>query len=55
MSDELLHALGDVYIDLNIAKFRKITFLQFIESVKNNPDVIKYIQIKGDLLNDYKS
>lgn len=50
MSDEILDALGDAFVGLNIGKFRKMTFLQWVELVKDDPQVFKYIRIKGDLI-----
>lgn len=48
ISDELLDALGEVYVSMNIGFFRKLTFSQFVEVVQSDPRVLKFIQIKGN-------
>lgn len=53
MSDALLDALGDVFVSLNIQKFRKITFLQFVEAAKENPQMMQYIQIRKGVLDEF--
>lgn len=54
MPDEVLDLLGDVFVNNNIGIFRKMTFLQFVERFKDDPRVLNYIQIKGDLLREFQ-
>lgn len=41
MSDEVIDYLGDLFVNNNIGRFRKITFYQFLEAATKEPKTIE--------------
>jgi hypothetical protein len=41
MSDEVIDFLGEIYVNNNIGRFRKITFYQFLEAATKEPKTIE--------------